>query len=171
MLRYETKNDRLRQVVAAIIPGTESETGRSIYIMLKTITNSSEDNHANYQIQHGNFYPDRYEQHPREPETVIVERATWDQCYIDGKSDGFRDGFQTLEDVERFIAEEIERIEVKKTGSVISNDFAKDGAHHDQWERVLIAWRGFQRRFLEAKAEGKLIDVDTAKRMRNSLLN
>lgn len=171
MLRYQTKNDRLREVVAAVIPGSESETGRAIYINLITITDSTEENHANYQIKHGNFFPDRYEPHPTEVETILVERATWDQFYIDGKDDGFENGFQTLDDVEQFISEEIGRIQEKKNGSIISTDFKSDGVSHDQWDRVLIAWRGFQERFLAAKRDGKLLDVETARQMRDTLMN
>ena len=171
MLRYQTKNDRLREVVAAIIPGTESETGRAIYIDLMTITDSNEENPVNYQIKHGNFFPDRYEQHPTECETVLVERATWDQFYINGKDDGFQDGFQTLDDVEQFLCNEVARIQEKKTGSVVASDFKSDGVSHDQWDRVLIAWKGFQARFLQAKRDGKLIAVDAAKLMRDSLIN
>lgn len=171
MLRYQTKNDRLREVIAAIIPGSESETGRAIYINLITITDSSEKDHANYQIKHGNFFPNRYEQHPTEHETIMVERATWDQFYIDGKDDGFPNGFQTLDDVEQFIMQEIIRIQEKKNISVIANDFKSDGVDHIQWDRILIAWRGFQHRFLTAKRDDKLIDVDMARQMKNSLMN
>lgn len=171
MIRYQTKRDRLQQVVAAIIPGSESETGRAIYIDLLTITDSSEENHSNYQIKHGNFFPDRFQDHPTEDETILVEKATWDQFYIDGKDDGFPNGFKTLDEVELFISQEIERIEDKKTQSIISNDNTADDVQGDQWERVLIAWKGFQKRFIEAKNEGKLVDVDTAKEMRSGLMN
>lgn len=171
MLRYQTKRDRLQQVVAAIIPGSESETGRAIYIDLLTITDSSEENHSNYQIKHGNFFPDRYEEHPTEDETILVERATWDQFYIDGKDDGYPNGFKTLDEVERFISEEIERVLEKKSRSIISNSNEADGAKGDQWDRVFIAWKGFQKRFMDAKGQGKLIDVDTARQMRNTLKN
>ena len=171
MIRYQTKKDRLQQVVAAIIPGSESETGQSIYIDLLTITDSSEENHSNYQIKHGNFFPDKFEEHPTEDETIIVEKATWDQFYIDGKDDGYPNGFRTFEEVELFISQEIERINEKKTESIISNDNTADDVRGDQWDRVLIAWQGFQKRFLDAKNQGKLIDVDMAKEMRNGLMN
>src|SRR5690606_24326432 len=167
-MRYQTKRDRLKQIVSAIIPGTESGAGSSIYIDLLTITDSTEKNHANYQIKHGNFFPEIVEEHDG---ISFVEKATWDQCYIDGKEDGFPNGFQTLEDVELFISQEIERIQEKKTQSVISNDNTADGVRGDRWNRVLVAWEGFQKRFLDAKKRGKLVVVETAKKMRNSLLN
>jgi len=171
MIRYQTKRDRLQQVVAAIIPGSESETGRAIYIDLLTITDSSEENHSNYQIKHGNFFPDRFEEHPTEEETILVEKATWDQFYIDGKDDVFPNGFKTLDEVELFIGQEIEKIEEKRTKSIISNENIADDVRSDQLERVLVAWKGFQKRFLDAKNEGKLIDVEQAKQMRDSLMN
>ena len=171
MIQYQTKRDRLQQVIAAIIPGSESETGRAIYIDLLTITDSSEENHSNYQIKHGNFFPDRFEEHITEEETILVEKATWDQFYIDGKDDGFPNGFKTLDEVELFISQEVERIEKKKTQCIISNDNTADGARGYQWGRVLIAWKGFKKRFLDAKNEGKLIDVEQAKQMRDSLMN
>lgn len=167
-MKYQTKRDRLQQVVAAIIPGTETEAGSSIYIDLLTITDSSEENHANYQIKHGNFFPERIEEHDG---IKFVEKATWDQFYIDGKDDGFPNGFQALDDVELFISQEIERIREKKIESIISNDNTADGVSGDRWDRVLVAWEGFQKRFLDAKKRGKLIDIETAKKMRNSLLN
>lgn len=170
-MRYQTKKDRLKQIVSAIIPGSESESGRAIYIDLLTITDSSEENHSNYQIKHGNFFPDRFEENPKEDDAIFVEKATWDQFYIDGKDDGFPDGFQTLEDVRRFIYEEVERIEAKKNDSIISPDYKSEGVRGDQWERVLTAWRGFQSRFLHAMEEGNLIDVETAREMRDSLMN
>lgn len=168
MIRYQTKRDRLKQVVAAIIPGTETKAGSSIYIDLLTITDSTEENHANYQIKHGNFFPERVEE---QDGIKFVEKATWDQFYIDGKDDGFPNGFQTLDDVELFISQEIERIREKKTQSIISDDNNADGVKGERWNRVLVAWEGFQSRFLDAKKKGMLIDVNTAKKMRNSLLN
>lgn len=171
MIRYQTKRDRLQQVVAAIIPGSESDTGRAIYIDLLTITDSSEENHSNYQIKHGNFFPDRFEKHPTEEETILVEKATWDEYYIDGKDDGFPNGFQTLDDVETFIHDEIQRISEKKSQSIISNENTADGVRSEQWERILVAWKVFQKRFLHAKNEGKLISVEQAKQIRNSLMN
>lgn len=167
-MKYSTKKDRLRQIVAAIVPGTESPSGRLIYIDLITITDSSEENHANYQIKHGNFFPERSE---IDGGVKMVEKATWDQFYIDGKEDGFPDGFQALDDVELFLLEEIERLEEKKIRSIISNEYSSDGVKGEQWNRVLTAWKGFQDRFLKAKSEGRLIDVETAKNMRKPLIN
>lgn len=168
-MRYSTKKDRLRQIVAAIIPESESPSGLLIYIDLITITESSEKNHANYQIKHGNFFPERSE---IEDGVQVVEKATWDQFYIDGKEDGFPDGFQTLDDVELFLSQEIERLEEKKTQAIISNEnTSNDGVKREQWDRVLVAWKSFQDRFLKAKEEGRLIDIQTAKNMRKPLVN
>ena len=134
--------------------------GNSIYIDLITITDSSEENHANYQIKHGNYYPES-----------SSGKATWDQFYIDGKDDGFSQGFQTLSQVEMFLEQEIERLQEKITECIISNENTSDDVSGRKWQLVLDAWVRFQNKFLEAKEKGKLIDVNKAKKMRNSMYN
>lgn len=171
MVRYQTHNDRIKQIVENVIPGTESEGGRAIFIMLQTVTGSNEKNHANYQIKHGNLFPVRTEQDPNDEQVKIVEKAKWDSFYIDGKDDGYPNGFQTLEEVEEFIEAEVERVREKVNEALISNKHEADMTPYEQWKRVLTAWETFNERFVNAKKTGKLIDVDKAQNMKKTLEN
>jgi hypothetical protein len=157
-MRHETAHDRHSNIKNAIM--ATGPDGNSIYIDLITITDSSEENHANYQIKHGNYYP-----------ASSSGRATWDQFYIDGKDDGYPQGFQTLSQVERFFEQEIERLQEKITECIISNENSSDDVSGRKWHLVLEAWVRFHNKFLEAKRTGKLIDVNKAKQMRKSIYN
>jgi hypothetical protein len=157
-MKYETAYDRHKNILNAIM--ATAPDGSGIYIDLLTITDSTEENHSKYQIKHGNYLPE-----------TENSKATWDQFYIDGKEDGFQNGFQSLSDVEIFLSQEIERIAEKKTESIISNENKSMGADGARWDMVLQAWKSFQIKFLEAKKSGRLIDVDKASEMKKSMIN
>lgn len=164
MIRYETKEDKHNNIKNAIMV-TDKNTGTSIYIDVLTITNSTEENHSNYQIKHGNYFP-------KIIEDGEVKKATWDQFYIDGKDDGYPDGFMSLDDIENFINQEIEKIRTKITESIISNDYkTQEGVDSNRWNLVLEAWLNFREKFSTAKENHKLIGLKEAKNLQKTLLN
>lgn len=165
MIKYETKEDQHNNIKNAIV-ATNKNTNVSIYIDVLTIVSSTEENYATYQIKHGNYFP------KSKDDNGEVLRATWDQFYIDGKEDGYPNGFRTLNDISEFINEEIKRIENKKNESLISNDdICNEGVRRERWNLVHSAWLNFQKRFEGAMKENKLIDVNKAKEMVSTLYN
>ncbi len=157
-MKHETAHDRHENIKRAIM-ATDSN-GSAIYIDLLTIADSTEEIHANYQIKHGNYFP-----------ASEGGKATWDQFYIDGKDDGFPDGFLTIEDVVTFIDQEIERINEKKTKSILSNENTAMGVKGFRWSTILEAWINFRNKLHTAIKAGKIVDVTKAKQMRNSMYN
>jgi len=153
MTRYQTSEEKKQQIRNAVMGNT------GIHIDLITCVDS--DSPEKYYIKHGNYSP-AIEGYPESS----------DSFFITGQDDGFPNGFQTISDVQKFVAEEIERIKEKKTESIIGDDFkSTDGVHGDRWTKVLKAWELFQEKLERAIENNEICDYDTAVKLYQELQN
>ncbi len=181
-MRYQTKQDRINELRASIC----GETG--IFIDLVTVIDKSskEERPCNYTIYHGQVR--EYDTETIDPNTMEYKKKLtvlsshyidgWDSSkYENGKwinkpEHGEIYGLMSLNDVERFISLEIAKLHDNAIKASLNYPSYKyDETHVDKWENILEAWRIFQKRFLDAKEKGRLIDVSSAKEQAKTLFN
>lgn len=160
--RYETSKTRHENIKKAIM-ATNPRTGAGIFIDLFAVVESSDKKHENYTIKHGNYFP-------KVVENGRVLKATWDEFFISGHQD-YKNGFQTLDHIKKFLESEIKRLEKRVQESIISNDYESEMVSCDRWKLVLKAWKTFQKKFLAMRKAGKIMDIKQAKEVKQQLEN
>jgi hypothetical protein len=123
-----------------------------IYIDLIVIVDSNLP--ARYNIKHGNY---------RRVSGGYC--AHIDQFYIDGSQDGYPNGFQTLDDVDQFIRDEIALIGESVTAALCSDDGQSEGVTLSRWHTILDAWLLFQEKFLTHRMKGQILTPQRAKQL------
>lgn len=121
----------------------------NIYIALMTMGDPLDEKHdyAKYNIMHGR--------------RSSVDGGLLCSHYITGKDEyGREKGFQSIDDVEKFIEEELNEIKTMEDHNPPSLDMVKnnpDCRYKTNREEIIAAWTEFQRQFLIMRKEGMLV--------------